>query len=85
MPAKWRGRRRGGGAREFAPIAAERLARACPDLSFAAIAQAIGMNHETVRRQLRGESALSAEMLARLCVLLDLSADEVLFRGWGRR
>ncbi len=89
MAAKRRRRRVGrcAGARgaAFAPVAAERLFRADDDLSYAAIAQRVGMNHETVRRQLRGLSPLSAELLARMCLLLDLSSDEVLFRGWGRR
>ncbi len=46
------------------------------------------MNHETVRRQLRGLSPLSVELLARLCLALGLSADAVLFgraSGGGRR
>jgi hypothetical protein len=80
MPKK-RSNRRTPSARTFGPAAAKRLGRACADLPFETIARAVEMNRETVRRQLRGRSALSAELLARVCRLLDLSADDVLFRG----
>ncbi len=77
MPKKQRSR----GRRAFAPAAVQRLARASSDMPFETIAREIGMNRETVRRQLRGTSELSAEMLARLCWHLGLSADDMLFRG----
>ncbi len=78
--------RRGTGTRWFEAEAADRLDRACTHLAFAEIARLVRMNHETVRRQLRGQGAPSVELLARLCLALRLSADAVLFgRASGRR
>ncbi len=76
MPTK-RPRRQGTGTRWIEAEAAARLDRACTHLAFAEIARLVRMNHETVRLQLLGRSALSVELLARLCLALGLSADAV--------
>lgn len=76
-----RNRRRIAGCEEYRNLEAgvrARLIQVAGDMSIAGFADAIKLNHESVRRAIRGHT-ITLELLTRVCVRFGVSAEWLLF------